>query len=200
MITYGISLQDRAHAVPEEVAVWLLERNALYPAIEFKIERFDSESQEYARRYSRIYAVKPSGIDQVTFPYLAETWVVRIIGASDGNGNIVDLDTWVKGQPRDALGKELRAEISGVPLAEELEGIGDSAYGLPRGSDAPVEDRPSNLVKVSADIFWKSDFQISGAELADLFQGQSTDRKTEILRALSEKDYDKAKKLLEQRS
>jgi hypothetical protein len=49
-------------------------------------------------------------------------------------------------------------------------------------------------------MFWGSDFSISGAELADLFHGQPTARKAEILEALSRKDYETAKKLLEQRN
>lgn len=134
--------------VPEEVAVWLLERNKRYPQIEFRIQHMDvpgDENLARAEKYSKVWhLVNPlAGIDQVSFLYLNEVWFVRIAGASDGKGNVVEM-----GGVGEALGPELRAEISGLPLAEMLEDAGGNGAGLPRTSIEPVKARETNLVEL----------------------------------------------------
>lgn len=204
-------MQDKPQQVPEEVAVWLLERNARYPMIDFKIDYSDytnPETETARQKYSRLYNGTPTGlpghgVGTVSFLYLKESWFVRIIGGTDAEGNIADMsiprDSDDVRRSVDGLSAEQRAEISDMPSLDSLDHIQERTYGLPRIPGEPVQDR-GTLVDLPADMFWKSDFQISGAELADLFHGQPTERKTEIIEALSRKDYETAKRLLEQRN
>lgn len=211
MIIYGISMQDKPHQVPEEVAVWLLEQNVRYPNIDFKIDYSEfagAETEEVRKKYSRTWNGAPTGLSghgvgTVGFLYLRETWFIKIIGGLDAEGNIADMsiarDSDDPKRSIAGLSAELRAEISTMPPLEDLEEISEKLYGLPRKQGESVQER-GTLIEVPADMSWKSDFMISGAELADLFHGQPSERKTQIVEALSRKDYETAKRLLGQRN
>ncbi len=207
MIIYGLTLQDKPQEVPEEVATWLLEQQARYPLIDFQINYSnysDAEIDDGRRKYSRSWNGKPNegfGPKGISFHFLRESWHINVVGGRDASGDIADLsippDSTDPRRSVAPLGARLRAEITTMPPLDKMEPLGEEGFGLLR--TAPAEERPLTMVSFPPDIFMTSELSMSGAEFADLLHGEPTERKTQIVEAVSAKDWEQARTLLKQR-
>ena len=159
MITYGITMENKSRSVPKELATWIIERNALYPKIEFRIDSWEQPLEDtsgfetVARKYSRIYhGGNLKGFRQVSFLYLSQTWNVRTIGGvSRKDGSILDLDN----SDTDniiSLPTTLANEVIGLPDQSLLERLGDETVGLVRKEDEPVQNDPEEFVTLDSDL------------------------------------------------
>lgn len=202
MVIYGLTMQDKPHLVPKEVAEWLFDRVARYPNIEFKIDMWEPHIQSEAERAEYEHQVrsyvrycvldnKNRGVSSVLFPYLSQGWQVRIIGGTDKDGNIIDHRAGLDTLP---LRPKLRAEIAGVDDATNLV-ESDGFIGVPRrGEDMP--DSPE-FVAFEADGSMTSELSMTGKEFADLLSDPKT--KDEASQAIWAKDWATLKRLKEQK-
>ncbi|MFH1559769.1 MAG: hypothetical protein ABIC19_04660 [Patescibacteria group bacterium] len=195
-------MQGKAEEVPKEVATWLLERNSRYPNIDFTVDCWDphpSQIEEFettARKYSRLYSLNASlhGVLLVIFPYLRQSWNVKIVGGLDDKENIADRAKVENIKP---LSVQLRAEIAGLPKLEELEQISDEMIGLARKKgDEPLE-KAIEMTPLPSDLRWTSEVSMSGEEFNELLSDPMTKKEAE--RAIWEKDWETLKRLKEQR-
>jgi len=197
---------------PKEVAEWLVERNSRYPKIDFEINCWEPHPLEKeklestARKYSRIYGFNAplGGVGEVSFPYLSQSWVVRIIGGLDKKGEIADkndpnyLDNF--GGP---LPVSLRAEIVALLDLSTLEKIEDKAMGVLRKENEPVLNVPDEMVSLPPDFRMTSELSISGAdfepfvEFAPLLQDEDPNVRGEALRLYYKKDWESLRRLKE---
>lgn len=227
MITYGFTMQGRPDMVPDEVAVWLLERNNRYPNVEFVVDCDEPSAQqveEYkkASRYSRLFSGPVGSVRYVSFPYQNQSWRVKIAGGLTNNGKIADLTKLSKEETWDTMmfSKKLRCEIAGLPENAEtiFEGKSGWTKGIPLGDTEPSRTKPLEFIPLSADgrytseltiapvpasghsgSQWKSGHTISHEEFLDVVEGPETGRKKAIMEALSMKDWETARNLLKQR-
>ncbi len=210
MIIYGLRMQGKSNLVPKEVAEWLVERNSRYPKIDFEInclEPHPSEKEKLestARKYSKIYGFNAPlrGVGAVSFPYLSQYWVVRVIGGLDKKGEIADkndpnyLDNF--GGP---LPVSLRAEIVALPDLSTLEKIEDKAMGVLRKENEPVLKEPKEFIPLIPDGRYTSELSISGAdfepfvEFVPLLESEDTNIREEALRLYYKKDWEALKRL-----
>lgn len=212
MITYGLRMQERADAIPKDVAEWLKERNALYPNINFHVNCWEPSSsektewEENARKYSRIF-VKDGGfgwgISDVFFPYLDQVWAIKIIGLANEKGEILHPEN-SEYENGVSLPPHLRFEIAGVPPVEMLEKFNHS-LGLPRKENEPVLKEPKEFVLFTPDGRWTSELLISGAdfepfvEFAPLLKDEDPNIREEALRLYYKKDWKSLRRLKERR-
>jgi hypothetical protein len=213
MIIYGLTMQGKNDLVPKEVAKWLVERNSRYHKIDFEVncwEPYPSEKEKLestARKYSRIYGFNAplEGVGTVSFLYLSQSWIVKIIGGLDKKGEIADkndpnyLDNF--GGP---LPVPLRAEIVALPDLSTLKKIEDKTMGILRKKNEPVLNVPDEMVSLPPDFRMTSELSISGAdfepfvEFAPLLQEEDPDIREEALRLYYKKDWESLRRLKEQ--
>lgn len=199
MIVYGTSLQNKPEEAPQEVAAWLLERVTRYPNIEFKVDCWEphhSEAEamaEQARLFSRLFACHAprQGASVVMFPYLRQRWHVKIIGATDRQGNIIDHRAVETGGDLLPLSASLRAEIAGMP--GDAQHIGEKMYGIPRQPGDQVYDLPEQMVPLSPDWRWTSALSLTGEQFNNLLN--EPEIKDDVQRALAAKDWGALKRL-----
>jgi len=203
MIVYGLTMQGKQEAAPEEVATWLLERNSRYPNIDFTVECSELNPSEKTKwrdeavKYSRIF-VKDEfmhwGISEVIFPYLSQIWEVRITGLIDDQGEILNPESpeYMGGHK---LPPKLRLEIAGVP-EPELVKMYDHKLGLPRKKHEPVLEEPKVMIPLPHGLRWTSEVSMSGEEFNKLLSDPRT--KEEAERAIWNKDWETLKRLKEQ--
>jgi len=207
MIVYGLTMQEKPEVVPDEVAVWLLERNDRYPNIEFNINCSEPTSPEQVEeyklgvRYSRLYHMRgPAGhVMSVTFPYANQSWNIRIVGGLTKDGKIANLG---KDEDTTGLTAQLRQEIAGLPDNTEKVHRSEDGWvtlGTPVAADEPSRKEPVEFIPLPADGRWTSELTMSGAEILDLVEGPVTERKEALVQAISEKDWETARRLLKQR-
>jgi len=138
------------------------------------------------------------GLSGVNFPYPGQNWSIRIIGGVDKDGNIVDVNAE---KSAGGFSPELRREISGIPENVELvsqESEWWATVGVPFKSDeAPIT--PTEYVPLDADGRWTSELTMSPDEILDVVDGPRTERKEALVKAISEKDWETARRLLKQR-
>ncbi len=209
MISYGLTMQGKPDKVPAEVAVWLLERNELYPNIKFTIEVDDvakndaSQREELRVKYARLFGGHPTLRRPMgtTFLYPHQNWYVRIVGGLDEDGNIADM---TQGHVHSGLSPELRREITEMPEDAELISIDTdneswATFGKPfKNGESPLEG-PTEYILMEADERWSSELTMSAAEIVDIIEGPYTERKEALARAISDKDWETARQLLKQR-
>jgi len=183
MINFGITMQDVPNELPAEVALWLLERDNRYPDVEFKVDFWDVEDIEFdqqenlRQRFSRLIHLRGSGAPlTVSFKFQKQNWSIRIIGD---------------------LTASQRVEIAQMPTTGGYEDLTETTIGIPLKPDE-VPGEGTEFVPVEPHYFTKG-LVISGAEILDVTSGNPTERKSAIVKAMSEKDWDKAKELLRQR-
>lgn len=203
MIVYDVTIQGRPDGVPKEVAIWLLERNSLYPNIDFIVGCWEPslsdtiQWEEEARKYSRIFVKDQSmfwGISLVIFPYLSQFWTVRIVGLINEQGEILSPENPAYEEGRQ-LSMKLRFEIAAVPEPQEVEMYGDHKLGLPRKENEPVLEAPGVMMLLPPDFRWTSEVSMSGEELGKLLNDPQTGSQT--ARAIWEKDWETLKHLKE---
>jgi len=203
MIIYGFTMQGKPEELPKEVAAWLLERNSLYPNIDFTVDCWEpslaekAKREEEAKKYSRIFVKAQSmgwGISLVIFPYLSQHWTVKIIGLVNDQGEILDPGSpeYMQGH---MLPPKLRFEIAGVPAPKLLE-MYDHKLGLPRKEDEPALETPEMMISFPPGLRWTSEVSMTGEEFNRLLSNPET--KVEAERAIWEKDWDALKRLKEQ--
>ncbi len=208
MIIYGLTMQGKPEAVPKEVTTWLLERNSRYPDIDFIIDCWDphpSQVEEFetaARKYSRLYSFNGplGGVGQILFPYLSQSWSVKIVGGLDKKGEIAD-----KSDPNylenfgGPLPVALRADIVALPDFSTLEKVSDKVMAVPRKENEPVLNAPEELVSLPSDFKMTSEFSLSGEEIEKFAQYVSLllepDIQKEAERAIRAKDWETLKRL-----
>lgn len=183
MINFGITLQDATNELPAEVALWLLERDDRYPDTEFKVDYWDVEdlnldqNEKMRQKFSRLIHLFLGGKPlTVRFLFPKQNWSIRIIGD---------------------LNFTQRAEIAQMPKEGYYEVLNETTYGVLLKPDEVPSDG-TEFVPVEPHYSTKG-LVMSGAELLDITTGNSTERKSAIVKAMSEKDWDKAKELLNQR-
>ena len=183
MINFGITLQDAPNELPAEVAIWLLERDERYPEVEFKVE-YDNipeneieHHEKLRKRFSHLIELRSSGVPvSVRFILPEQSWWVRFIG------DLTALE---------------RVEIAEMPKEGSYEVLSPKLVGIPLKSDEVPSDE-IEFIPVEPH-FYTTGLVMTGVELLDITHGQPTERKTAIVKAMSEKDWDKAKQLLRQR-
>lgn len=185
MISFGLTMQDRANELPAEVAIWLLERNDRYPGVDFRVEYWDvhdDDVEEHTKkwqRFSRLLRLRGRNEPlMICFMYPRQKWGVRIIAL---------------------LTPEKRREIAQMP--EYAEEISRDDYGVTLGIPLKSNEAPNDRVEfvpVEPHMYMTSSLSMSGAELLDLVSGSRDKHKDAILKAMSEKSWDEAKKLLKQ--
>lgn len=208
MIVYGLTMQGKLEAVPKEVATWLIERNSRYPNIDFIVDCWDphpsqkAEFESAALKYSRLYLFNGplGGVGQVLFPYLSQSWNVKIVGGLDKKGEIADksghnyLENF--GSP---LPVALRAEIVAFPDSSMLEKVSDKVMAVPRKENELALNAPEKLVLLPSDFRWTSEFSLSGEEIEKFAQHAGLllepDIQKEAERALRAKDWETLKRL-----
>ena len=102
-----------------------------------------AENEPTVKKYSQFFSKNPYGdkIVSVTFPYLLETWYVRIIGI---------------------LTPEQRKEIAHLPHPSKLEVLNDQVWGKIRTPSEPVLERAINFVSMVPDERITSAFSTTG--------------------------------------
>ena len=155
MISFGLTLQNN-NKIPKEVADWVQSRNQLFPEIDFRIDGphpvNNQNEKELIRKYSRFYSMfgGGNGVLNVTFPYLEETWSVRIIGSeTDQAGNLTPLSA------------QKRNEIAEFDIAR-VEKLG-KIYGLSRQENS-VKNKPTEYTIIEPDGRMTSEFSIKGKD------------------------------------
>lgn len=208
MITYGLTMQGKPDKVPAEVAVWLFEHNDRYPNIKFEVGVWEFQTEEEAKKhakmrqeYARLWRVRTKVNEPmvVAFPYPGLEWFVRIIGGLDENGNIVDL---TKEYVKTGLTPELRRKIAEMPDDVELVSKDDDSWATVgvqfKNGDTPIEE-PIEYIEIDPAQRWTSELTMSAAKIVDLVDGPQTERKRALVKAISEKDWENARRLLKQR-
>jgi len=181
MIVYHVTMQGREDAVPKEVAAWLVERNSLYPNIDFSVDCWVphpaqiEEAAKAARKYERLYHLKSAndGVLTVSFPFLQEWWQIRIIGGLDKDGNILDR--------------------SKAGLTSEAEKLNEKLLVILRKDNNPVLEKPTEMVSIPPDFRWTSEVTMSGEQLNDLLSDPEV--KEQASQAIWGKDWRTLKRL-----
>lgn len=196
MISLGLSMKDIEHQVPAEVAIWLIAQNKKYPLIDFRIEYLECSelNRNSAKEFSQIWEIKKFGVRSVSFLYSDASWSIRIVGFSDGRGNIVSISE----QTTTSLGYKLRAEVSSLPLLNQLRKIDKKSYALPRAYNMVLNSK-NCLVPIELDAWMASQNSISGVELQKTISGEKALSGTALLEAVFGKDRVNPRKLLKTR-
>ena len=229
MIVYGLTMQGKTEEIPKEVATWLFDRDSRYPNIEFIVDCWDPHSSQVeefeatARKYSRLYHLKSPfsagnilNVSTVTFPYLKQTWNVRIVGAFNEKENRVATQEERAGSEDGSreeyirsLPLKLRAEIAGLSttptpsLPAEMERINRETAAVIRHKDETPLEKPTEMIPFSPDWRRTSEFSISGdetekfVEYAKLLLDPAIQKEAES--AIRAKDWEKLKQLKAQR-
>lgn len=186
MIVFGYTLQDLPRQLPAEVALWVLERDSLYPEVDFRIQYsivHDDErelNEEMRNKFAYTIQCRGGGVPMgVTFRYPDSTWHVQIIGDLSGSERV-----------KIGIGSEKVTEVENPYGGNPYLGVQFSD-----GSKAPLE---TEMLPVEPHIF-EEGFQITGAELLDVVSNSQTERNAALLQAMTEKNWEEAKRLLKQR-
>ena len=204
MYIFGISMQNREPRVPKEVAEWIKERMEKYPPdVDFELnyaglEAYTPEQrqqyQELVKKYSRFYKMRGIGVMAVTFPYLNESWSVKIIMGADKEGQFLDPNDSYWGDKYDVKRTdELRREIAGLPAEDQMESVMESNMGEKRREGNPALEMPREYVEFLPEMEKTSEVQMTGEQFAELANDPKTSE--EFGRAIMEKDWETLKKL-----
>lgn len=196
MIIHGLGMQGRRDEIPKEVVAFLLERDSLYPNIDFIVDCWEphpsqvEETEKAARKYSRSYQlVYPNGgVLLVAFWYLKQKWSVRIVGGVDEGGNIADRE---KRDSVRSLTREFRNEIAGIPA--NVEKLNDIIFAVPRAEGEIVPEKPVDMIMLPPDFHWTSEVSMSGEELGNILSNPKIKKEAE--HAIWKKDWEKLKHL-----
>jgi hypothetical protein len=204
MIIFGLSLQHRDPKIPKEVADWLRERAAKYSKeVDFAVNYSGLEShtpeqveqyRELVKKYSRFFNMRGPAVMSVTFPYLNESWNVKIIFGADKDGNVIPqgdpnmMEKWDHKKTN-----ELRNEIAGLPSEDQIEKVQNENLGEKRREGEPAIDVPREYVEFQPEFKMTSEVSMSGEQYAELANDPAT--KDELSRAIYEKDWETVKRL-----
>jgi hypothetical protein len=209
MISYGLTMQDKPHEVPEELAKWILERNARYPNVEFKIDCLDRDrshvdtNESTTKELVVFYGISGLGVTTVTFSYPTQSWSVRTIGGVDSAGNIVS--AYADVESVGPLPRDLRAEIAGLPkktkVVSKRPGSTVVVMDSKENPGTPSET-PLRMVPLTADVLWTSELSLSGGEFEYLTEFEpllyNPATREEAIRLFYKKDWEALRRLKEQ--
>jgi hypothetical protein len=205
MITFGLRMQDRFDKkIPKEVYDWVLKRNKNYPNINFTInpQVTPEEGHDYEQykkiitEYSLLYTLNNNfHVSDVCFPYLKESWFIKIIGIFDKDGNILDPNdpdyTDKADRPLGRLrntiaGTENRKDIERIPIEEA------KLVGRQRMANEPILEKPTEMIELKPNMVMLSDFSATGKELKEMINNPII--RNEVLEAFEKKDWKNLKK------
>jgi hypothetical protein len=204
MYIFGLTMQDREPKIPKEVADWIKERMAKYPPeVDFQvdyssIENFPPEQREpyeaLVKKYSRSYNMRGNGVMAVTFPYLNESWYVKIMCGADKEGNILNPNDPLWNEKYDAQRtNELRNEIAGLPSEDRIEKVQEANLGEKRREDNPALNLPKEYEEFKPGMELTSEVAMSGELLSEMVNDPAIQE--ELNQAFAEKDWNKIREL-----
>ncbi len=204
MFIYGLSMQGLEPKIPKEVADWIKERMVKYPLeVDFElnhssIDTYTPENREQyqnlVRQYERFYNLRGPGVMAVTFPYLNESWYVKIMVGVDKEGKILDPNDPNYMEKYDGKRtNELRNEIAGLPSEDKIEKLQEGTVGEKRKEGDAALELPREYEEFFPDLEKTSEVTMSGEQYAELAKDPVV--KKEFNRAISENDWETLRKL-----